>query len=101
MKKAIAIALLLASGAAQAAGTYIVLCKTLTAAPPTCEVSITAQPILVTDFINSAATLGCVELGNYAYDCRSASGDFANTIVRGTPPLFPFDKGMTAVVILQ
>jgi hypothetical protein len=101
MKKAIAIALLLTSGAVQAAGTYVVLCKTLTTAPPSCEVSITPQPVLVTDFVNSATALGCVDLGNYAYDCRSASGDFANTIVRGTPPLFPFDKEMKAIVILQ
>jgi hypothetical protein len=101
MKKAIAIALLLASGAAQAAGTYIVLCRTLNATPPSCDVSVTAQPILVNDFVNSAAALGCTDLGNYAYDCRSASGDFANTIVRGTPPLFPFEKGMTSIVILQ
>lgn len=101
MKKIFAAALLLAAGAAQAAGTYVVLCKTVDTSAPSCQVSQTSKALLFTDFAAAAKAIGCSDIGNYAYDCRTTTGDFANAIVRGMPPVFPFETELKSVYILQ
>ncbi len=101
MKKAIAVAAFCCLASAAQAGTFVVLCKTLDTDVPSCSVIPGDKSFTFTEFTAAAATLGCKDIGNYAYDCRATTGSFANAIVRGTPPVFPFETTLKSIFILQ
>lgn len=101
MKKFLAVAALCCFASAAQAGTFVVLCKTLDTDVPSCNVTPSNQAIAFTDLANFATTLGCKDIGNYAYDCRATAGTFANAIIRGTPPVFPFETTLKSIFILQ
>lgn len=101
MKRFLTVAVLCCLASAAQAGIYVVLCKTLDTDTPSCSVNASDQSLTFSEFAAAAATLGCKDIGNYAYDCRATSGAFSNSIVRGTAPVFPFETNLKSIFILQ
>lgn len=101
MKKFLTVVALCCLTSAAQAGTYVVLCKTLDTDVPSCSVTPGDKAFTFSEFAAAAASIGCKDIGNYAYDCRATSGAFANSIVRGTAPVFPFETTLKSVFILQ